>query len=91
MMERKVMQAREQAASLLKSSQQREIEADELRRELERAKVGERAKVVEHVTRQQLMMAGGGGGGGAVAQTPNPLPGTSNVRNGRVSSFDYHL
>ena len=34
-MERKVMQAEEQAASLLKTTQQREIEADLLRRELE--------------------------------------------------------
>ena len=32
-MERKVMQAEEQAASLLKTTQQREIEADLLRRE----------------------------------------------------------
>ena len=63
------MQVKEHAASLLKTSQQREIEADELRRELERAKV-------EHVSRQQLVVSGGGR-----AQTSSPLSAvSSNVR-----------
>ena len=67
-MERKVMQAEEQAASLLKTTQQREIEADLLRRELERAKV-------EQMTRQQLVLSGGGS---TRPQNSSPLQGVSN-------------
>ena len=67
-MERKVMQVEEQAANLLKTTQQREIEADLLRRELERAKV-------EQSTRQQLVVSGGGS---SRPQNSSPLQGVSN-------------